>query len=63
MIKKCVVFNLTSSGTLKNDYAIKTLEMFNFLPLVNNSVTVYASFLDCILQYFHKSLAYHLSIQ
>ena len=72
IIKKCVEFSLTSFGTLKYDCVIKTIGMFNFLPQINNSVTIgfsfllliiqqsyhqkllilYASFLDCILQYF-----------
>ena len=33
--KKYVEFNLT----LKYECAIKTIEMFNYLPLINNSVT------------------------
>ena len=37
-MKKCVVFRLTSFGTLKYDYVINAIEMFNFLPLINNSV-------------------------
>ena len=32
-------FSLTSFGTLKYDCVIKTTEMFNFLPLINSSVT------------------------
>ena len=39
MIKKWVEFNLTSFGTLKYDCVIKRREMFNFLPLINKSVT------------------------
>ena len=39
MIKKCVVFNLTSLVTLKYDYVIKTIEIFNLPPPINNSVT------------------------
>ena len=45
MIKKWVVFNVTSFGTLKYDCVIKTRETFNFLPLINNSVTTEFSFL------------------
>ena len=45
MITKCVEFSLTSFGTLKYDYITKTIEMFNFLPLINNSVTTGLSFL------------------
>ena len=36
---KCVVFSLTSFATLKY-YVIKAREMFSFLPLINNSVTI-----------------------
>ena len=45
MITKCVEFSLTSFRTLKYDYTTKTIEMFNFLPLINNSVTTGLSFL------------------
>ena len=41
---KCVEFSLTSFGTLKPYCAMKTIEMFNFLPLINNSVTTASSF-------------------
>ena len=40
MIKKWVEFSLTSFGTLKYDCVTKTREMFIFLPLINNSVTI-----------------------
>ena len=43
--KKCAVFSLTSFGTLKYDCAIKTSEMCNLMPLINNSVTTGLSFL------------------
>ena len=36
-------------GTLKHNWVIKTREMFNFLPLINNSVTVEFSFLLLIM--------------
>ena len=36
IIKKWVEFSLTSFGTLKCDWVMKTKEMFNFLPLLNN---------------------------
>ena len=39
MIKKWVVFSLTSCATLKYDCVIKIREIFNFLPLINNSIT------------------------
>ena len=42
--KKWVVFSLTSFGTLKYDWVIKTREIFKFLPLINNSVTIESSF-------------------
>ena len=45
IMKKWVVFNLTSFGTLKYDYIIKTREIFDFLPLINNSVTTEFNFL------------------
>ena len=45
MMKKWVEFRLTSFGTLKYDCVIKTIEMFNFLSLINNSVTTEFSFL------------------
>ena len=44
MIKKCVEFSLTSFGTLKYDSVIKTIGMFNFLPLINHSVAAGLSF-------------------
>ena len=40
IIKKCVIFSLASFGTLKYGYIIKTIEVFTFLPLLNNSVTI-----------------------
>ena len=36
--RKCVEFRLTSFGTLKYDFVRKTVEMFNFLSLINNSL-------------------------
>ena len=74
MIKKCVQFSLTSFGPLKYDCVVNTIEIFNFLPQMNNLVTTglhfllliisyYVFYLDCIVQYFYKHLAYHLSIQ
>ena len=38
-MKKWVELSLTSFGTLKYDCVIKTRELLNFLPLINNSVT------------------------
>ena len=49
MIKTWVKYNLTSFGTLKFDCVIKTKEIFSFLPLINNSVTIEFSFLLLIM--------------
>ena len=40
IIEKCVEFSLPSFGILKYDSVIKTIEMLNFLPPINNSVTL-----------------------
>ena len=48
-MKKCVEFSLASYGTLKYDCVIKTIEVFNFLSLINNSVTIGFSFLLLII--------------
>ena len=48
-IKKYVQFSLTSYGTLKNDRVIKTREIFNFLPVINSSATIWFSFLLLII--------------
>ena len=45
MIKKWVEVSLTSFGTVKYDCVMKTREMFNFLPLINNSIIIEFSFL------------------
>ena len=42
MIKKWVEFSLTSFGTLKYVCVIKAIEMFNFLPLINNLVKIFS---------------------
>ena len=47
--RKWVVFSLTSFGTLNYDWIIKTREVFNFLPLINNSVTIEFNFLFLII--------------
>ena len=39
-MKKCAVFRLASFGTLKYDCVMNVIEVFNFLPLINNSVTI-----------------------
>ena len=44
-MKKWVEFSLTSFGTLKYDCVMKTIEYFNFLPLINKSVTTGFNFL------------------
>ena len=41
---KCVEFKLTSFGTLEYDCVIKTIKIFDFLPIINNSVTSGFSF-------------------
>ena len=41
--------SLTSFGTLKYDCEIKAVEIFSFLPLINNSVTTGLSFLLLII--------------
>ena len=38
-MKKWVEFSLTSFGTLNYDCVIKTIEIFNFVPPIKNSVT------------------------
>ena len=40
-----VEFILTSFGNLKYDCVMKTTEIFNFLPLINKSVTTGFNFL------------------
>ena len=40
MMKKWLEFSLTSFGTLRYDYVIKTREMFSFLPVINNSIII-----------------------
>ena len=37
IINKCVEFTLTCFGILKYDCIIKTIEMFNFLLLINKT--------------------------
>ena len=37
-----VEFSLTSFGTLKYVCVIKAIEMFNFLPLINNLVKIFS---------------------
>ena len=49
MMKKRVEFSQTSFVILKYDCVIKTIEMFNFLPLINNSVTTGLNFLLLII--------------
>ena len=48
-MKECVVFSLTSFGTLKYDCVIKAIEMLNFLPLINNSATIGVNVLILII--------------
>ena len=56
MIKKYVQFSLTSFGTLKHDFVINAIEVFNFLPLINNSVTIGLSFSLSFQQFRHQKL-------
>ena len=44
-MKKYVEFNLATSRTFKYDCITKTREMFSFLPVINNSVTIWLRFL------------------
>ena len=54
VIKKWVVLRLTSFGTLKYDYVIKTREIFNFLPLINSSVTIESNLLPKTINAFYS---------
>ena len=57
IMKKCVVFSLTSFGTLKYDCVIKAIEMLNFLPLINKSATIGVNLLILIIQQsYHQKL-------
>ena len=55
IIKLCVEFSLIIFGIAKKNCSVKTREMFNFLPLINDSVTIgsqlmfYVFYLDCIV--------------
>lgn len=40
----CVELSVTSFGTLKYVYVIKTREMFSLLPLISSSVTMRPAF-------------------
>ena len=60
MITKYVELNLASFGILKYDYAIKTREMFNFLPLRNSSVTIEFSFLLLIISVIVPSTTFNI---
>ena len=51
----CAVFSLNSFGTLKYDCVTKTIEMFNFLPLINNTVTTELSFFLFIISAIRSS--------
>ena len=46
IIEKWVEFSLTSFGTLEYDCVNKTIEPFDFLNLINNSVTTGFIFCD-----------------
>ena len=43
--KKVCSIESNSVGTLKCDCVIKTIEMFNFIPQINNSVIIEFNFL------------------
>ena len=78
-MEKLVEFSLRSFKTLNHDYVIKTVEILNFLPLINKSVTTEFSFLLLTIsamistktinilrihQYFvNISFEYHLNTQ
>ena len=57
MIKKCVQFSLTSSGTVTENCVIKTLQIFSFLPLINRSVSIWLSSLLLIISAIISSKA------
>ena len=40
ILKQCVEFCLTSFGTAMYDCVTKAIEMFNFLPLINSSISI-----------------------
>ena len=48
-IKKWVILSLTSFGTLNYDCVIKVIEIYNFLPLITNSVTIKFNFFQLII--------------
>ena len=45
LLKFSFIWNLTSFSALKYDCVIKAKEVFNFLVLINNSVTILLRFL------------------
>ena len=59
---KWVEFSLISFGTLRYDCIMNTIEIFNFLPLIINSVTTGFSFLLLIIQqlYHQKLLIFYV---
>ena len=61
IMKKWVEFSLTSFGNLKYGCVIiKTIEMLNLLPLINNSVTIEFSFLLLITSAIISSKAINI---
>ena len=48
-MKKCVLSFLTSLGTLKYDCVTKIKEIFNFLPLMNNSLIIEFNYLLLVI--------------
>ena len=65
-INKCVESSLIFFGTAKQDCAIKTREIFSFLPLINNSPTIVLSLLlsmsACQQSYHQKRLTFCVSL-
>ena len=61
-MKKWVEFSLTSFGTLNYDCVIKTIEIFNFVPPIKNSVTTGFIYLLLIRQqsYHQKLLMFYV---
>ena len=44
-----MVFSVISLGNLEYDWVIKPIEIINFLPIINNSVTTAITFLLLII--------------
>ena len=59
-ITEWVVFSLKSFGNLKYDWVTKTREIFQFLPLIKDSVTIEFSFLLLIISAIISSKAINI---